>query len=116
MIKTEFNKNKDGYYRYLVHCLTGSRPVILLGNPHKKKGRCLDELKEAGESIRDLRNVSFTSNKKGYRFSIFSTSGQIVGTSPFCSTQRRMKNFLTLAMLSLSGRSVPEDKSTCHSE
>jgi hypothetical protein len=100
-----YTTNKN-VYRFRLYFRTRFLPAILSGYDCIDEESCMIEMKMMQQQMSNLKNLSFTSHKKGYRFTVFSPEGKPVANSRFFQTQHLMKRILFILQVRIDSASV----------
>lgn len=87
-------KTDNGMYRFIFRTQFDISPVFLFGYENPDRESCKKEIELLRRQLLIPGSFSFISNRKGYRFHIFSETGKPLGFSCFFETQKRMKKAL----------------------
>jgi hypothetical protein len=87
-------KTDNGLYRYIFRKQLDLSPVFLFGYEQPDRESCKQEINLLQQQLLTPGSFSFISNRKGYRFLIFSQTGKPLGFSCFFETQKKMKSAL----------------------
>lgn len=107
MTRFEIHTTYDLRYRFSFNFATRFAPAILYGNLHDSYTDCRNEIIVFQKSICSTQNISFTANKYGFRFTIFSRESKPVAFSRFFPSQKLIKKILSIIQNHISNGSVP---------